>query len=92
MTLYLHQQAFVPICWSTNPGNDTSPVNTAGYWRVGGTGMVALYAADINGAGFETRGQLPMATKTSWGNEDIALTKALEASGAWCRLAPAVCR
>ena len=73
------QQSFVPICWSTDPGRDYY----AGRWRVGGTGMVAFYIADLDGSGFDPPSRLPMAYKKSWGNEDIALTTALETSG-WC--------
>ena len=74
----MSQQAFVPICWTTDPGNVSE---YSGKWRTGGTGMVALYLADTYGIGFETPGQLPLADRVAWGNEDIGLTLALENSG-----------
>ena len=73
------QATFMPVCWSTKSSNVTE---WDGIWRVGGTGMIAFYIGDLyTGSGFTPRGMLPMVNKTSWGNEDIALTKAFEASG-----------
>ena len=63
--------AFAPAVWSTsNTPNDSY----AGYWRSGGTGMMAFFVSELDKFG----GTLPLVSKVSWGGEDHYLTKYLQ--------------
>ncbi len=62
------QSAFAPVVWSTIK-NETDPVD--GYWRSGGTGMIALFVSELEAMG----GQLPMISRVAWGGEDHKLVR-----------------
>ncbi len=78
----LGSAAFVPVLWSTcfNATLDDLPADGdvkdsgSGFWRTGGTGMVAAFASDILAVnGYNAQ----FFSKSSWGSEDIDFTKRL---------------
>lgn len=76
------QQAFVPVLWSTcfGKGLNTTPTSPAvedndnGFWRVSGTGMVAVFKSDsMRVSGYRVKDQL----RVRYGEEDINFSRDL---------------
>jgi hypothetical protein len=59
------QWVFAPVVWSQK-FSKWEHLKYHGYWRLTGTGMISFYMSNTASFG----GVLPMAAKTSWGEED----------------------